>query len=53
MIDSQIVKINKKSIDCDNLSIENHLKTLYKEIIRWAIVSVADEYLEISVSFKI
>lgn len=49
MIKSKIVKINKIK-NFDNRYIENTLSKMGFELVRWAIVSIDETYLEISVS---
>lgn len=49
MIKSKNVKI-KKTENFDNLYIENELKKLGLDIVRWAVIDVDDEFLTISVS---
>ena len=53
MIDSKILKINKNNIELDNLTIEKQLNQMGYDPVRWAIVDVRDEYLYLSVSYKV
>lgn len=51
MIKSDIVKI-KKIEGFDNIYIENELEKRFKSVIRWAIVDVGLQDLDISVSYE-
>lgn len=51
MIQSTKIKINKIE-NFDNLYIENELKKLGFELIRWAVIAVDDESLTVSVSYS-
>lgn len=50
MIKSEIIKI-KKINNFDNIYIEQELKTLGLDIVRWAVIALDDESLTVSVSY--
>lgn len=50
MIKSKNVKI-KKIENFDNLYVEQELKTLGLDIVRWAVIAVEEDYLTVSVSY--
>jgi len=50
MIKSKNIKI-KKIEGFDNLYIEQELKNLDLDIIRWAVIEVDDNFLKLSVSY--
>lgn len=52
MIKSQTVKI-KKTDNFDNLYIERELKTMGFDVVRWALIAIDDDFLDVSVSFVI
>lgn len=51
MIKSETVKI-KKIENFDNLYIENELKKLHSDVVRWAVIEVSDDFLTVSLSFN-
>jgi hypothetical protein len=50
MIKSEIVKL-KKVENFDNLYIEQELKNLGFDVVRWALIEIDDEFLTVSVSY--
>jgi hypothetical protein len=50
MIKSDTVKI-KKIKNFDNLYIEQELKKLGFDVVRWAVIEVDDEFLTVSISY--
>ena len=51
MIKSKTVNI-KKLDNFDNLYIENELKKLNFDVVRWAVIEVGDDFLKLSISFN-
>ena len=52
MINSKIIKINKKSVETDNLAIEKYLADNGYSLVRWAIVGVNESDIEVSISYS-
>ncbi len=52
MIRSDILKINKIE-NFDNIYIEEEISKHFSSIIRWAIISIDNEHIEISISYQI
>lgn len=50
MIKSENIKI-KKIENFDNLYIEQELKLLGFDVVRWAVIAVDEEYLTVSISY--
>jgi len=49
MIKSEVIKI-KKAENFDNLYIEQELKNLGLDVVRWAVIDIDKKYLTVSVS---
>lgn len=50
MIKSKNIKIKNK-INFENLYIEQELKNLGLNVVRWAVIAVEDDFLTVSVSY--
>ena len=50
MIETKVIKLNKLE-SFDNTYIENELKKLGFNIVRWAIVEISDLYISVCVSY--
>jgi hypothetical protein len=51
MIKSETVKIQKPK-NFDNLYIEQELKNLGFDVVRWALIEIDDKFLTVSVSYN-